>query len=59
MFGRSVIFMYACHEECISVVFGVGSLDSLRCSVPAGRSRVDRRVSMTVRICIFLLVLFP
>jgi len=57
--GRSVFFMYACHEGCMSVVFGVGSLGNLRCSVPAGRIRVDRRVSMVVRSCIFGLVLCP
>jgi hypothetical protein len=44
--GRSVVFLYACHEGCMVVVFGVGSLGSLRCAVPAGRSRVDCRVSM-------------
>jgi hypothetical protein len=57
--GRSVFFMYACHEGCTSVLFGVGSSGSLRCSVPAGRSRVDRRVSMAVWSCIFGLVLCP
>ena len=59
-FGSSVIiFMYACHEACMSVVFGVRSLGSLRCSVPAGRSRGDRRVSMAVRKYFFWLVLLP
>ena len=53
--GRSVFFMYACHVGCMSVAFGVGSLGNLRYSVPAGRSRVDRRV----RSCIFGLVLCP
>jgi len=43
----------------MSVVFGVGCLGSLRCSVQAGRSRVDRRVSMAVRSCIVGLVLLP
>ena len=57
--GRSVFLMYAWHEGCMRVVFGVGSLGSLRCSVPAGRSKVDRRVSMAVRSCIFGLVLLP
>ena len=41
------------NERCMSVVFGVGSLGSLRCSIPAERRRVDRRVSMTIRSCIF------
>ena len=41
------------------VVFGVGSLGSLRCSLLAGRSRVDRRVSIAVRSCIFGLVPCP
>ena len=58
-FGRSVFFMYAYHEGCMSIRFGVGSLDNLRYSVPAGRSRVNRRVFMTVRSCIFGLVLLP
>ena len=57
--GRTVFLMNACHEGCMSAVFGVGSLGSLRCSVPAGKSRVDRRVSMAIRSCIFGLVLFP
>ncbi len=57
--GRFNFFMYACHEGCISVVFVVGSLGSLRCYIPAGKSRVDRRVSMAVRSCIFGLVLCP
>ena len=57
--GRSVVFMDACHVGCMSVAFGLGSLGSLRCSVPAGGSRVDRRVSLTVRSCIFGLVLLP
>ena len=56
---RSVFFMYACHEGCMSVIFGIGSLGSLRCSVLVGRSRVDRRVSMIVRSCIFGLVMCP
>ena len=43
----------------MSVVFSVGYLGSLRCFVPAGRSRVDRRVSMSVRSCMYGLVLFP
>jgi hypothetical protein len=57
--GRSVFFKYACHERCMSVVFGVRSLGSLRCSVPAERISVDRRVSMVVRSCIFGQVLCP
>ena len=57
--GRSVFFMYTCHMGCTSVAFGVGSLGNLRCSVAAGRTRVDRRVSMAVRNCIFGLVLCP
>jgi hypothetical protein len=56
---ESRFFMHACHEGCMSVVFGVGSLGSLRCSVLAGRIKVDLRVSMAVRSCIFGLVLFP
>ena len=59
VFWKVGFFMNACHEGCMSVVFGVGSLGSLRCSVPAGGSRVDRRVSLTVRSCIFGLVLLP
>ena len=51
-FGMSVFFMYACHVGCMSVAFGVGSLGNLRCSVPAGRRRVDRRVYMAVRSCV-------
>ena len=43
----------------MSVVFGVGSLGSLRCYVPAGRNKVDRWVSMAVRSCIFGLLLCP
>ena len=58
-YGRSVFSMYACHESRMSVVFGVGSLGSLRCYVPAGGNWVDRRVSMVVRSCIFGLVLYP
>ena len=50
---RSAFFMYACHEGCMSDVFGMGSLGSLRCFVPAERSRMDRRVSMSVRSCSF------
>jgi len=57
--GRSFSCMYACHEGCMSVVFGVGSLGNLRCSVSVGRSRVDRRVSMAARNCIFGLLLCP
>ena len=57
--GRSVFFMYVCLEGCMSVFFGVGSLGSLRYFVPAGRSRVDHRVSMAVRSCIFGLVRLP
>ena len=40
-YGRSVFFMYACHEGYMSFVLGVGPLGSLRCSVTAWRSRVD------------------
>ena len=58
-YGRSVFFMYACHEGCISVVFDVGFLGSFLCSIPAGRSRVNRRVSMAVRSFIFGQVLLP
>ena len=43
----------------MSVDLSVGSLGSLRCSVPARRSRVGRRVSMAVRSCIFGLVHLP
>jgi len=57
--GRSVFLMYAYHEGCMSVVFGVESLGSLRCSVPAGRSTVDCRVSIAVRSCILGLALLP
>ena len=53
--GRSVFIMYVCHQGYMSVVFGVGSVGSLRCSVPAGRSRVDGRVSMAMRSCVFWL----
>jgi hypothetical protein len=49
--GRSVFLIYVCHAGCMSVVFGVLSLDSLRCYVSAGRSNVDGRVSMAVRTC--------
>ena len=58
-FGRSDFFMYTCHEGCMSVGFGVGSSGKLRCLVPVWSSRVDRRVSMAVRSCIFGLVLLP
>ena len=57
--GSSVFFMYACHEGCMNVVFGVGSLGSLGCPIPTGRSRVDRRVSMTFRICILGFIFLP
>ena len=43
----------------MSVAFDVISLGRLRGSVPAKRSRVDRKVSMAARRCIFGLVLLP
>jgi hypothetical protein len=43
----------------MNVIFGVRSLGILRCSAPAGRSRVYLKVSMTERSCIFVLVLLP
>ena len=55
--GSSVFYMYVCHEGCISVILRARSLGILRCSFPVGMSRVDLKVSMTVRRCIFGLVL--
>jgi hypothetical protein len=57
--GMSIFFAQVCHKGCISVLFGVMSLAILRCSVPAGRSNLELKVSMVVRSCISGLVLLP
>ena len=54
-----LVLMYLCHEGCIIVEVGAGSLGSLLCSVSASRSRVALRVFIAICRCSLGLVLIP
>jgi hypothetical protein len=49
--GSPLCYMCAYHENWVSVDVGERSLGSIRCGVSAGKSCVNRRVSMDVQRC--------